>query len=118
MKVKIKSLAAEAKIIRLEEAKVLNWRKPDEKLYQSLRTHRVSDVRKEQRAAMLAYGFLRGKVYGEIERKSNPSNPPDMTRVKQLVEKFGGFPWAARKVSNEEITAWKTAATERKEQSA
>jgi len=108
LKVKIKSLAAEAKIIRLEERKVLGWKKPDGDLYRSLREHRITDVRKDQRASMPAYGYIRGVPYSAIE-KPNQDNPPDLARVRQLVTKFGSLPttqtWVCRA---EDLEAWRT----------
>lgn len=83
LKVKIKSLAAEAKIIRLEERRAGK----DEVLRASLRTHRIRDVRREQRASLLAYGFLRGRSLASIER--NPKVMHSWSRVSQLVRKFG-----------------------------
>lgn len=82
LKVKIKSLAAEARIIRLEEARSKN---PFERM--RLSSHRTDDVRREARAAQLAYGFLRGREYNQIE-SPNSSNV-DWGRVQKLVEKFG-----------------------------
>lgn len=108
LKVKIKSLAAEARIIRLEERRALGRRKPDGELYFQLRTHRIQGVRREARLSLLAYGFIRGRPYAACEKAAN-DNPPDMVRVKQLVEKFGGVPGRPRPVTNEELTAWRSA---------
>lgn len=81
LKVKIKSLAAEARIIRLEEA-----RTKDYQLKCVLYYHRVNDVRTEARLSQLAYGFLRGREYQEIEKSTQLIN---WKRVEKLVEKFG-----------------------------
>ena len=51
-----------------------------------LREHRILVVRKECRAASLAYGFLRGSNYFDIERKVHEN--PDKNRVKDLVKKY------------------------------
>ena len=95
MRVKVKSLAAEAGIIRAEERRALSGRKPDWDLYVSLRDHRRREVRKEQRSAMLAYAFIRGREYGRCE-KPGAGNGPDLKRVGQLIEKYGcpvgGYP--------------------------
>ncbi len=87
LKVKIKSLAAEARIIRTEERRALSGRKPDGRLYGELRDHRRRDVRKEQRASLLAYAFLRGKPLSACEPKSD--TPPDWGRVLSIALKFG-----------------------------
>lgn len=101
LKVKIKSLAAEAGIIRLEERRAKGRRKwqggrrlvgefigRDDILRMSLRGHRVRDVRREQRSSLLAYAFLRGKSYAVCERPA-ADNPPDLERLHSLVKKFG-----------------------------
>ncbi len=111
LKVKIKSLAEEARIIRLEELRALGRRVSSEKrknlgrgfternpdyyvvrgrdaeLYGELYTHRTQDVRSEQRSSLLAYAFLRGKTRAACEPKCEVR--PDWTRVLKLVEKFG-----------------------------
>ena len=80
---KIKSLAAEARIIRLEE---LRYPGPS-RMRRSLYLHRVWDVRREQRASQLAYAFIRGRPYHQVEQSTH--TPPPRARVKRLVEKFG-----------------------------
>lgn len=112
LKVKIKSLAEEARIIRAEELKAVRRKSPDVQLHDSLRHHRVWDVRREQRSAMLAYAMLRGKEYRKVEceRKKNESgytlNQPDYNRVRQLVEKFGGMPYRPIKVEPNVVLDW------------
>ncbi len=88
LKVKIKSLAAEAKIIRAEEEKVaagnsLYWAR----VRCGLRQHRIEEVRKEARAALLAYAMIRGKPYHSVERPK--SKQPDIKAVQRMVDKFG-----------------------------
>jgi hypothetical protein len=111
LKVKIKSLAAEARIIRLEEQRAKGRRESpvrrknmgrgfieadpaylkvhgrDDELRLSLHQHRVRDVRNEQRSSLLAYAFLRGRPLAAVEKKAE--KPPDWARVAKLVEKFG-----------------------------
>jgi hypothetical protein len=98
LKVKVKSLAAEAAIIRLEEARS---RGP---LRDSLRAHRQRDVRVEQRASQLAYGFLRGVPRAAIE--PGAKSEPDWVRVGQMVKKYGP-------VDPAELEAWKAGAAEK-----
>jgi hypothetical protein len=117
LKVKIKSLAEEAQIIRLEEKRALartpdgkpsKWTDPD--LYQGLRLHRVGVVRSEQRHSLLAYAFLRGVPYRKVEpkvgRKDQPKwmSDPDWKKVGQMVERFG-LTWRATKQEKEAQTA-------------
>lgn len=86
LRVKIKSLAAEAKIIRREEVKF----KPqvsENGIYESLHNHRTYDVRNEARSAQLAYGLLRGIEYSRIESKCY--EPPNEIRIRDNVARFG-----------------------------
>lgn len=82
LKVKIKSLAAESRIIRL----AVKQEKNDAVKYH-LHCHRIYDIRIESRFSQLAYGFIRGREYEQIEKKAKIE--PDWKRVKALVEKFG-----------------------------
>lgn len=62
LRVKVKSLMEEARIIRAEEHRTRNgW------LFAELREHRVKVLRCEARATHIAYGLLRGKTLGQIE---------------------------------------------------
>ncbi len=83
LKIKLLSLAAEARIIRREEQR---W--PGE---HHVRTgpheHRILDVRREARSALLAYGFLRHRAYRTIEPKCHRA--PGWKRTQQLVEVLG-----------------------------
>jgi hypothetical protein len=90
LRVKIKSLAAEATIIRFEEEKALRRAIP----HDSLHRHRVYDVACEQRAALLAYAYIRGQSYDKAENvpgwKINPSCvKPNVTRISEIVLKYG-----------------------------
>lgn len=114
LKVKVKSLAVEAAIIRKEERKVVKRRrelfakssdlltigeKTDWRVnyavtdslattHQSLRDHRIQKVRYEQRATLLAYGFLRGKAYATIEKPKTPLSTNTTIRLLQIINKF------------------------------
>lgn len=80
LKVKIKSLAAEAKIIRHAEQKHSSLRA-------GLADHRRGVVRDEARLTLLAYGFLRGTPYLKIESKCELA--PDWSRVLKMVQRYG-----------------------------
>jgi hypothetical protein len=82
LKVKAKSLAAEAKIIRKEEKRNPSFR-------QSLAEHRRTVVRKEARHTLLAYGFLKGRRYRQIEKKAHEA--PDWSRVEKMLDKYGAL---------------------------
>lgn len=82
LKVKLKSLAAEARIIRLEEK-----RTRDPALRAGLGCHRVTIVRSEARHTLLAYGFIRGRPYEAMEPKCR--KPVNWDKVKKMVQKYG-----------------------------
>jgi len=71
--VNIKSLTSESKYIRQEEKKhQTDWKRD------SLRNHRVCDVRKESRITNLAYAFALGKTYKQVEATViHPLTPED-----------------------------------------
>jgi hypothetical protein len=100
LKIKIKSLAAEARIIRHEEKK---WPGPSD-VRLGLHSHRVNDVRSEARAAQLAYGYLRGRSYSAME--FNPHAEPNWGRVAALISKYG----PVAKVAAEAVLEWSRAA--------
>jgi hypothetical protein len=87
LKIKLKSLAAEARIIRKEELRTTG------ELREQMYLHRVKDLRKEARATHLAYGFIRGKERSAIENKMLPLNSFDLTvlngRIQAMVAKYG-----------------------------
>lgn len=102
LKVKIKSLAAESRIIRKEERKALGsgrWALKAQKTtgeveaeyerYNRLRHHRVHAVRDEARASLLAYGFLRGKAYGQVEHKQGTPGPI-LSKAAGMAKRLGG----------------------------
>lgn len=89
LKIKIKSLATEATIIRTEEKKLTGERR------NFVHNHRVIDVRQAQRATLLAYGYLRGMPYRAIERTTRWERAPydrpgpDWAKVAGMVVKYG-----------------------------
>jgi len=114
LRVKIKSLTEECKIIRNEEklskwkAKAATARSKQEQAkkhlshYSSLDIHRRVDLRKEARATYLAYGFLRGKSMRDIEHFSYVQ--PDWERIERMVMKY--FDGDVRDI-NQRFAAWK-----------
>jgi hypothetical protein len=82
LKVKVKSLAAESKIIRLEESRA---KTPEARA--SLHQHRVGIVRLAARNTLLAYGYLRGRSYRQLE--ASCERPPDWSVVEKMVMKYG-----------------------------
>ena len=110
LKIKIKSLAAEARIIKQEERK---WRYPHP-MRESLRRHRRRDVRAEARHSLIAYGFLRGRRYAQIEQPKEVwrghqrgSGPPNWNRVRDLVAKYGDMD---KREAAQKLAEWSAAA--------
>ena len=96
LRVKIKSLAEEARIIRAEERRwVVDGRK-DNATWHSLNHHRRHDVRDEARASLLAYAYLRGVPYSVVENKTRDRLSPGFNsvyyRVADIAQKFGPSP--------------------------
>jgi len=90
LRIKIKSLAAEAKIIRQEAKKtsgMSKWR---------LNEHRTEVVRQYARLNLLAYGLLNGVPYEIMEKKCNET--PDFLKVIKIAKNFGG--------TEEKIVEW------------
>lgn len=94
LRVKIKSLAVEARIIRTEERKAKA--RGERALLDGLHTHRIFDVRIAARRTLLAYGYLRGKSYREIERVCNtPLHSSDIKSIARMIVKYGPEGWYA-----------------------
>lgn len=86
LKVKVKSLAAESRIIRLEERKAKKCKKGG--LRESLYHHRINIVRPTARSSNLAYGFMCGVAYLDMERTCRSA--PDWKAVERMITKYGG----------------------------
>lgn len=78
LKIKLKSLAAEAKIIRKEERRCPAWQS-------ELWHHRISIVRRVARETHLAYAAIRGRSSPEREG----SRPYDAKAVNSMILKYG-----------------------------
>lgn len=91
LKVKVKSLAAEARIIRREEMKARG------DLRCELCHHRRGAVRLSSREAGIAYGYIRGLTLEQMERNANTPGwnaLSDMAidRIAKMVKKYGPVP--------------------------
>lgn len=93
-RVKIKSLAEEARIIRHEEA-----RTPDPSWRGCLRGHRIHELRRESRSAQLAYAFVRGVPYKVVENRCKED--PDLKRIKEIVGSLSN-----RRVETVDVYEW------------
>ena len=91
LRVKGKSLADEARIIRQEEDR--ERRKPEDKrnpgLLQGLTEHRRSVVRREARATQLATAFIRNVPYKTVEPYSR-NRDIGVDRIASMVRSYGG----------------------------
>lgn len=90
LRVKLKSLAAEAQIIRREE------RRTHGQLRNELHQHRVGVLRRTTRHTHLAYGFIRGRTLEQMEvnaRKQieypDPSRLIDWALVQKMITRYG-----------------------------
>ena len=81
LRVKVKSLAVEARIIRREAQRTHGV------LRDELHTHRVWLLRSEARHTHLAYGFIRGRTYLQIEPKA--ATAPNWERVRKMTKRYG-----------------------------
>ena len=93
LKIKLKTLTAETKIIRAEERKALQNPKQFKDsgynpMFEGLRDHRLSVVKTYSRSNHLAYGFLLDHKYQEMERYCKEE--PNFTEVQKIVVAFGG----------------------------
>ena len=97
LKIKLKSLACEARIIRREEAQLkgqcikeqVEVVRPFTFTRGEMEAHRRYVVGKEARHTLLAYSFIRGRAYQDVEQKAK--TPPDWKKVRQMVERYGSF---------------------------
>ncbi len=102
LRVKVKSLAAEAAIIRQEAARtrgLVRW---------GLNQHRQTVVRQAARTALLAYGLLRGASYASMEQRC--LRRPDLAAVADTARRFGGdraqiAAWVAKAEAHLQVVA-------------
>lgn len=87
LKIKLKHLAEEVRIIKREEAKFKGPRWGQSWARVSLMVHRLYTVRPEIRDAHLAYGYLKGKSLAQIESFSRTD--PNWDNVLRMVKKYG-----------------------------
>jgi len=105
LKIKIKSLAEESKMIRKAEKRAkyaskhpnermsLGDQKHARKIWLSMAGHRRGTVREESRATLLAYGFLRGNTLMSMESSTSPISTYEANllnkKIVEMVEKYG-----------------------------
>lgn len=99
LRIKVVSLMDEAKQIRKSERVAKTYKE-----YAYLRNHRVNDIRPEQRLALLAYAYLRGKAYRSQEATAR--KPVNFKRLYSLVAKFGAAPGSKLELTEGVLEAW------------
>ncbi len=82
-RVKIKSLAEEARIIRQEERRCVGQNRASDRGV--LRGHRVGVLREEQRATLLAYAFVRCVPYRVVESTAKPIDELVLGRIMRII---------------------------------
>lgn len=101
LKVKLKSLAEESKIIRHEKNHLKRNPYAGSVGYiNGLHWHRIDHVRVEARATLLAYQYLRGIPYSVCE--PGPKSEPAWDKVKRMVKMYGGVEFDHEKWKNGE----------------
>jgi hypothetical protein len=84
LRVKMKSLTAESRIIRAEE------RRSCGQLRNELHLHRVGIVRSTARNTHLAYGLIRGRTLLEMEPTHKKETlDPDWDSILKMLKKYG-----------------------------
>jgi hypothetical protein len=81
LRVKVKSLAEEARIIRREESRSFG------ELRDELHRHRAQYLRAIARDTHIAYGFIKGRTLEQMEAKSEKS--PNWDAVRKMIKKYG-----------------------------
>ncbi len=106
LRIKIKTLAYQSAEMRYEEnlahahALILKTAGASE-ARELLHNIRTGTLRKESRAANLAYGFLLGRSYWQMERTCHEA--PDFIRVQQLAEQFSG---EDKRITRQRFACW------------
>lgn len=85
LKIKIKTLAAESRFIRTTGDRLHGPEHGSTR--NALAEHRRGTVRRAARNTLLAYGFLRGRTYREMEPRCD--SEPNWTEVARMVAQYG-----------------------------
>jgi hypothetical protein len=81
LRVKVKSLAAEARIIRREE------QRSHGQLRQELHEHRAQYLRGIARSTHIAYGLIKGRTIEQME--PTRTSEPDWDAIDKMLKKYG-----------------------------
>lgn len=116
LKFKIKSLAAESYIAKLDEAKYQRLVKRyaasraraadnNRARHADMQHHRRRVIAPEARASQLAYGFHRGLPYSAMEQRIYTM--PDFDRVENIAKRFSDDDW---RIAGQRWAEWRDAA--------
>ncbi len=83
LKIKVKSLAEEARIIRKEERKLHGLHRA------RLHDHRVTVVRDAARRSLVAYQFVRGRDWESCASRDLHTRKRDWPAVEKMIRKYG-----------------------------
>lgn len=83
LRVKVKSLADEARLIRREEQRTVG------PLRDELQLHRREVVRHAARTSHMAYALIRGRPVDSIEKPRNQRSDSFWKAVRTMIEKYG-----------------------------
>ena len=127
LKIKLKSLAAEARIIRTEEKRQRRYARHEKataehaQLADEMYWHRTRELRTAARETHLAYGYLKGRTYRQIEPRTvdpmatvssySKQTVIDWENVKRMVKYYGGTElssdWIPPVLTDEEIAHYR-----------
>lgn len=107
LKIKIKTLIEEAKIIRLEERKcIASFKQTNHAklldVFNRLHEHRVLTVRNEARYSFLVYAFIRGRKLSQTESKCDVEKL-DIVKLVSMFERFGNL---SRLEAHNKLESW------------
>ena len=85
LKVKLKTLAEEARIIRHEERKYYGMDRWD------LQHHRKTVVRDEARRTLIAYQFIRGRNWRIHVSSCDFTRRTDFDAIERMIKRYGSF---------------------------
>lgn len=83
LKIKVKSLAQEARIIRKEEGKLHGMRK------WGLQHHRTTVVRDAARRTLVAYQYVRGRDWESCSSRDVHTRKRDWPAIEKMIKKYG-----------------------------
>jgi hypothetical protein len=98
LRVKLKCLAEESRILRNEERRTWGI------LRAEMQSHRMCAVRREARGACLAYGIIKGLTIDQME--PNRKSEPDWDAINKMVERYGPVTTRFRQVHHASLCTW------------